>query len=657
MARCVSFLLRWKIEIVHFELSDIRDQENFSTRLRLDYFDVGVVADKIAASAVFQNYICHFKSPQHLSNYLVKDFIEFDFLSLQHHRQILHALTLINVSQWYLKDKPSSIKLFLRKRNWSGILEQYSHNFNVQLVFVAPFYNFLFDVKKAIREALSCYVHWGIFALRNLKRTFRKIPVSDASSTTDFPSERLKYKLGVKYYGHLNLENKDAFSDLFFYTQSKLNGNDITLIFSLPQDPLDEKKWIELQRHKISALVRFPRASYLPLVKAPVCDPWSAPSGWHLSDPLPNPELNSQEHKVLRKKTIEYNRQFGYWKNLFEESNIRLFTHWYKYDAKHIPLADALKSLGGISTVYQRAYESHPIRGLSIVADVVFCYSKNNFAVEKENCSDIEYQVVTGFLGDFRFAYLKEKALEIAQPLREKGVKRIIAFLDENTVDDGRWFIGHAFTQKNYAYLIDKVLKDSRYGIIFKPKLPWNLHRRLGAVADMLDQLQASGRAVILAGGSLQGMYPPALAALAADLTIHESLSAGSAGVEAALAGMPTLFLDTEGWPVSPFYKGGLGKVVFQDWPSLWQACEDFFEKPDAKFSIGNCTSFLDEIDPFRDGCAAERMGTYLKWLLDGLNDGLSRETVLADAAERYTKLWGNDKVHFKNDRELCLKK
>ena len=53
----------------------------------------------------------------------------------------------------------------------------------------------------------------------------------------------------------------------------------------------------------------------------------------------------------------------------------------------------------------------------------------------------------------------------------------------------------------------------------------------------------------------------------------------------------------------------------------------------------------LAELDPFRDGRAAERMGTYLKWLIEGFAANLPRETVLADAAERYCEIWGQDKV------------
>jgi hypothetical protein len=53
----------------------------------------------------------------------------------------------------------------------------------------------------------------------------------------------------------------------------------------------------------------------------------------------------------------------------------------------------------------------------------------------------------------------------------------------------------------------------------------------------------------------------------------------------------------------------------------------------------------LDDFDSFRDGKAAQRIGTYLKWLLEGFKAGLARDTVMADAAERYCKIWGKDKV------------
>ena len=38
-------------------------------------------------------------------------------------------------------------------------------------------------------------------------------------------------------------------------------------------------------------------------------------------------------------------------------------------------------------------------------------------------------------------------------------------------------------------------------------------------------------------------------------------------------------------------------------------------------------------------------MGTYLKWLVDGFDNGLDREVVMSNAASKYKKLWGEDKV------------
>ena len=103
--------------------------------------------------------------------------------------------------------------------------------------------------------------------------------------------------------------------------------------------------------------------------------------------------------------------------------------------------------------------------------------------------------------------------------------------------------------------------------------------------------------------------------------------------------------LDDEGWPSSQLYKSGEGRVVFNDWSSLWGACLDFLNDKRSQSSIGNWQNILDDLDPFRDGKAAERMGSYLQWLLDGLKEGKDRETVMENAADRYGKIWGHNNI------------
>jgi hypothetical protein len=199
--------------------------------------------------------------------------------------------------------------------------------------------------------------------------------------------------------------------------------------------------------------------------------------------------------------------------------------------------------------------------------------------------------------------------------------------------------------QENYDFLLRKVLAEPWLGLVMKPKNPDTLRRRLGPVSVLLKEAEETGRAYIYEGGAVQGSHSPAEAAMEADLVVHGHLCAGTAGIESVLAGVPTLLMDREGWPVSPLYRLPFGVVVFQEWPELWKACIEHWDSPTGTPGFGDWTPILDELDPFRDGRASERMGTYLKWILEGFSAGLDRDTNLADAAERYCQQWGYDKV------------
>jgi hypothetical protein len=71
----------------------------------------------------------------------------------------------------------------------------------------------------------------------------------------------------------------------------------------------------------------------------------------------------------------------------------------------------------------------------------------------------------------------------------------------------------------------------------------------------------------------------------------------------------------------------------------------DHFQTPGGIPGFGDWSEIIDEFDPFRDGKAANRMGTYLHWLIQGYERGLEREVIMEEAARRYRKIWGRDKV------------
>jgi hypothetical protein len=447
----------------------------------------------------------------------------------------------------------------------------------------------------------------------------------------------------VEYYGHLNLDQPELYSDLFFWQESALSGKDVLVTFSLPQDPLDEEKRSKLAQHGMTAVALNPRATValgVPVFTHRLLGRGSRLGGLGLASSTKDPEA-----RWLREQVKNYEALRAYWGELFQRGNVKIYVTWYKYDATHCAIADALQSLGGVTAIYQRAYEELPSPETTIAADIVFGFSQANAVVECLCNSIIPYHVTTGYLGDHRFKLLRKTAQDIRKAMTQLGAVRIISFTDENSGDDSRWHTGHEFMRQNYAFLLEKVLSEPWLGLVLKPKVPSTLKPRLGPVADLLDRAVATGRCYMFGGGALHGPYPPAAAGLAADVAIHGHLCAGTAGLEAALAGVPTLLMDREGWTISPLYRLGVGRVVFTDWESLWKRLNEHWAKAEGIPGFGDWSPLLEEIDPFRDGRAAERMGTYIYWLIEGFKSGLDRETVMADAAERYCARWGKDKV------------
>ena len=71
----------------------------------------------------------------------------------------------------------------------------------------------------------------------------------------------------------------------------------------------------------------------------------------------------------------------------------------------------------------------------------------------------------------------------------------------------------------------------------------------------------------------------------------------------------------------------------------------EHLQTPNGIPGFGDWSPIINDLDPFRDGKAAQRMGNYLNWLIQGFDEGLGRNDVMENATEKYRKQWGNDKV------------
>jgi len=651
LAQISSLPFGVSVRRLSFAMAEIKDEKGIQVLLRMLYQDLAEIQEIVVNGQPFKNLVQNGNLPDRLPTYLAKNVTARNMFD----GALYRAISLVQLCVWKSGKEESTVRsnLFMGRRPWSDAIKQYAAEFGFTVHFVSNPVRVRTFLRRVVPpSAINLLRSLRFRLLPKVRRSIVRKPSGTAASAShptsvagraqpDNRPEASSPRIVVPFYGQLNLDKPHLFSDLFFWQKSSLAAKDLLLTFGIPTAPLDDESQAELNAHNIKAVVTHPGATTdleMPIFKY---------SGRDSGDSLAQTtvQLAGRDGAWIRRQIAGYNRSRSMWAALFSEYNAKVFVTWYKYDSAHIAIADALRCQGGVTAIYQRAYESHPSVETAVNTDIMFGFSQQMADVETRAKSKIRYHVTVGYLGDHRFPLLRDIAQITRQNLMRQGAKRILAYFDENSLDDPRWSAGHQVVQREYSFLLNKVIENPWLGLVIKPKSPHSLRARLGPVAELLKRAEATGRCIVHEGGVLQGSHTPAEAALAADLAIHGHMYAASAGIDAALSGVPTLLLDGEGWPVSPMYKLGNDRVIFNDWDSLWEACSTHWSTTGGIPGFGDWSPMLDEIDPFRDGRAAERMGTYLKWLIDDFKDGLDRDTAMTNAAERYCQAWGDDKI------------
>src|SRR3989338_11308250 len=111
------------------------------------------------------------------------------------------------------------------------------------------------------------------------------------------------------------------------------------------------------------------------------------------------PTARGLEAKWLRGQEAMYWNTRAFWTSLFDAEGIKIHVSWYKYDARHCAIADALQDVGGVAVIYQRAYEGFPCAETTIDTDIVFGFASAGARLQQCSRSPISYYVTTGYLG------------------------------------------------------------------------------------------------------------------------------------------------------------------------------------------------------------------------------------------------------------------
>lgn len=439
-------------------------------------------------------------------------------------------------------------------------------------------------------------------------------------------------------------------TDLFWQPFASLQPEQLLIFFTHTEDQLGRERYELLRRTSIRAVAMSAASRSSP--DLPLWQPTPSLSvllseAWRLRRFLLAVcflgGFCSGASRWIIGKLYRFVPHYLYWREFFTCFHVKVYVDHNDWEKERLAADQALEDLGGISVSYQRSDELLPSVHRASSVDVQFAFSPTCAETERQSRSMVRHFVGTGYIHDHAFARVRERADNLRRQLERHGARFIICFLGQSSSEDPAVGYSHAFQAKSYRFLIERLLADSSLGLILKPKKPRALRQTLGPWAGLLEEARATGRCVLFEEGIATTPVLPCEASQTADVAI--GLVGAVAAFESALSGTPTLLIDREGWRTHPWHSYGLQATIFSDWESLWQTLEAYRKNPAGVPGFGFWGCALTEMDPFRDGRAAERIGVYIGWLAEGLGRGLSRDAVLAAARERYVHRWGDAMV------------
>jgi len=594
---------------LYFELRHIKDKNGELVRLRIHRKDLYEFQEKIIQTKEYKAIYKNSWENGRVSDYIEKGLLEGYINSkIDTYPKILYLINVVSIEN----DKNGHISsiLVINKMHWKEQLVGYAKNLNVELEFSNMSWT-SFDFKNNFKEFIRKYPRIFVF-IRGL------ININSISKTKKTNIN----KLYIEGRGNLNFNNKGHGSDFIFLNNSKLLPESIAYKY----DNKEEKDLLD--KHGIYSINNFIKYYQNP------------------KQEKPSTRTIRSVNKIIDSNLNRYLSDKSYWYSFFNYHNIKIHLTWYDNNADHMAIADAIKDYGGIAAMWQTSFYGFKNYECKTNTDVMFLFSKFDSDINISAGSNNKYNIITGLSSNDSTPLLEVEAQKIRNKLMSFGAKKIVCVMDENSGDDPRWHTGHELQRENYSYILEKVLEVPWLGVVFKPKKSKTLRRRLGPVDAILNAAKKTGRCIVLeASGKHVSNVPAILAGLVADVSIHGHLCAGTAALECALSGKPTLLVDREGSPSSKLNELPKNKVVFNNWIDTIDSLMDYFKTNNINTEFGDWTQIIDEFDPFKDNKASFRMSSYLHCLLDGLQNGLDRELIMVNAAQKYAERWGHDKV------------
>jgi len=348
---------------------------------------------------------------------------------------------------------------------------------------------------------------------------------------------------------------------------------------------------------------------------------------------LAKDRVAKEQWKILSSLFI----QLPYWEDFFQSNNIKVKFRFHDI----FGVRDIAAKLSGVTTLSYH-YSNHTDSRITReeICDVFFIWGNRYKKILSPDLSTTGSMIETGYIFDYTFDYLKRKANELRNALKQSNVSYTIGILDENITKSINFFTEPVI--RLYKAVFEYAVSHPEVGIIIKPKreITTEYLRTFCETSELLSELENQKRIVIL-----DSLKYPVEAGLASDLVIGV-IPDSTAGLECALAGVPMVVYDcTNRGESHPLYRRGHNKIIFDDVRSLIEAINLNRQKPGSIVGFADWADILSLTDPFRDGRANYRIASYIKTLLLKLSNGTGKYQAIRAANEFYKEKFGSDRV------------
>lgn len=245
-----------------------------------------------------------------------------------------------------------------------------------------------------------------------------------------------------------------------------------------------------------------------------------------------------------------------FYEAFFEIYNIKIHYGLYGGGVDMIASNLAAKLVGGVDICHHWSNFNAVEIMIGQLHDIFFSWSpyyKQNFL--DNDFFKLGHVVYTGYPYDYLFDYSQQQSRLHRQKLMKNGAKFIVCFFDQAYTDS--WPKANKDIEDVYRALLNKVITDSDFGLINKPKRNISFSKSMPGLSKLAKDAVNTGRCLFLDRDTFTNQ-----AAKAADLvvgfTIHTTPS-----FEAALSWIPIIICDPQKFTSHPLYKEDLSTIVF----------------------------------------------------------------------------------------------